>query len=226
MGTSKSRPAATASARSSGSAPASGARRGRSNADMQERLRATSSGPSVEASGSRGSGSVGGTAWSGSAQRGPVSVEGSVGAVGASGTLSNARDRRGRQHASVGASVGGSVATGQVRVGSEDNNARLGFDIGFGFSASSTVGDADKDGVPERSIDLSIGPFTIGWTTEDILSVMSADRYHQLRKQAEAEVRAKFGRVGDGGEAGRMLRTRLKQLVDAEVKRSGGKKGR
>jgi hypothetical protein len=223
MGSAKSR-RSTPSPASASPARAQPPRSGRSNAEAQARL--ASAGPSFEASAEKGGGSIGGSAWRGSASRGPVSVEGTVGQVGASGTLSNARDRRGGQHPSAGLSVGGSVAAGQMRVGTPDNNARLGVDLGFGFSAGSTVSDVDRDGVPERNIDLSIGPFTIGWTTEDILSVMSAARYSQLQRQAEAEVKAQMGTFVNGDKAGGAVRARLKQLVDAEVRRARGRSNR
>ena len=193
-----------------------------SNGAAQERLRTQGIGLSSGHSGPGMTGPVG-QMWRWEFERGPVKLESNVGRAHLEGALGNQRDPRGRQHPSVGLSMGGAIVDGQITVGSEENNARLGASVGWGFGASSTITDVDNDGVPERNIDISIGPFSIGWTTEDLMSVITPERYMYLRHQAETEVQAKLGTIVDGDVAARMVRDRLKVLIDEAVQRTGTK---
>ena len=158
--------------------------------------------------------------WSASRQVGAAEFEANVGSSGAKDGLGAAKGKGLGRTRAVGQTASGRAgANARITVGTPDNNARLGFEAGLGLEARSGTTDVDRDGVPERSFNLKVGPFSIGWTTEQLFSVISEQRYHALRRQAEGEVVVRFGRVGDGGAAGAYYHKRLKQLVDAEVAR-------
>jgi hypothetical protein len=205
--------------------PAAPARRpaAHSNSERQEQLKRQID----EADSGRLGSSYQTAAWSGRRQVGAATLEGNVGSHGAKDALGGAKGKgTARTRAVANTASGRAGANARITVGSADNNARLGVEAGLGLEARSGTSDVDRDGVPERSFNLKIGPFSIGWTTEQLFSVITEQRYHQLRRQAEAEVVERYGRVGDGGAAGTFYHRRLKQLVDAEVAkvRSAGKK--
>lgn len=214
MPKSRTRPPSVTTQSAGGASPSRSAPR--SNSDRQDWLKREMD--AVNA-GDRGSG-YGTASWSGRREQGPVQLEANVGSYGAKDALSGAKAKGLSRTRSAGATASGRAgANARITVGTPDNNARFGFEAGLGLGARASTSDVDKDGVPERSFDLKIGPFQIGWTTEQLFSVITEARYHQLRRKAEAEVRERFGGVGDGGAAGAFYHRRLKELVDAEVKR-------
>ena len=156
-------------------------------------------------------------------QTGFATFDGTVGQVGIEGELGNYRDQLGREHPSVGLNAGVNLLKGSVSAGTPDNNARFGLGLGMSFGFGSTITDVDHDGIPERNIDINVGPFSLGWTTEDICSVISKDRYLELKKQAEREVYEEIGFFGH--DASEKLQERLDQLVQEQIQKVTNPKG-
>ena len=156
-------------------------------------------------------------------ETGFATFDGTVGQVGIEGELGNYRDQFGREHPSIGLNAGVNLLKGSVSAGTPDNNARFGLGLGMSFGFGSTITDVDHDGFPERNIDINVGPFSLGWTTEDICRVISKDRYLELRKQAEREVYEEIGFFGRG--ASEKLQERLDQLVQEQIQKVTNPKG-
>ena len=153
-----------------------------------------------------------------------ATFDGTVGQAGVEGELGNYKDQFGKEHPSIGFNAGASLLEGAVTAGTPDNNARFGLGLGMSFGFGSTITDVDNDGLPERNIDINLGPFSIGWTTEEICSVISKDRYLELKKQAEREVYEEIGFFGSG--ASEKLQERLDHLVREQIQKVTNPKGR
>ena len=154
---------------------------------------------------------------------GLVSLEGTVAEAGIEGALGNYKDQLGREHPSIGFNAGASLLHGGITAGTPDNNARFGAGLSFALGFGSTITDIDNDGIPERNIDISLGPFNLGWTNEDIFSVISKDRYLELKKQAEQEVYAEVGLFGSGAPS--KVQKRLDELVRQQIQKVTNPRG-
>lgn len=152
-----------------------------------------------------------------------ATFDGTVGQLGIEGELGNYKDQFGEEHPSIGLNAEANLLKGSVSAGTPDNNARFGLGLGMSFGFGSTITDIDNDGIPERNIDINVGPFSLGWTTEEICRVISKDRYLELKKQAEREVYEEIGLFGDG--ASEKLQKRLDQLVQEQIQRVTNPKG-
>ena len=194
-----------------------------SNADAQDNLRSNLSTMDYSQNSPGMSGPVA-HGIHGQYKTGFATFDGTIGQVGLEGELGNYKDQLGREHPSIGVNAGVNLLEGSVSAGTPDNNARFGLGLGMSFGFGSTITDIDNDGIPERNIDINVGPFSLGWTTEDICSVISKDRYLELKKQAEREVYEEIGIFGNG--ASEKLQERLEELVVEQIQKVTNPNGR